>query len=159
METISLLWTIVSIVGTGIITVLGGVAGTAWWFKGQLTSSELAGVKAENAALKEQAKLHEGYRQWAEAQTKVVTEQLTAAQATIQTLKKEIAEGAKKEVLAATAESTSREISTAYFSVKALTGPTGPFHRPDNHPVFGTTDHRPLGPSGPSGSVTTLPSG
>jgi hypothetical protein len=150
MEAISLFWTIISIIGS----VMASVAGAAWWFKGQLTGAELAGVKAENAVLKEQAKLHEGYRQWAEAQTKVITEQLTAAQATIETLKKQIGEGAKKEVLAATAESTSREINTAYYSVKGLTGPAGPFHRPDNHPVFGTTDHRPLRPSDPSGSVT-----
>jgi hypothetical protein len=140
METISLLWTIVSIVGTTIVTVLGSVAGAAWWLKGQLTGAELAGVKAENAA-------HAVWRQFAEAQAKtateqlkVVTEQLTAAQATIENLQKQIAAGAEKEVLANTTATASGEITAANNAVNRIHFASAVLGRDI---VFGTTDHRP----------------
>jgi len=134
METISLLWTILSI----IVSVIGSVAFAAWWLKGQLTGAELAGVKAENAA-------HAVWRQFAEAQAKSATEQLTAAQATIETLQKQIAAGAEKKVLADTTASASAKINAANNDVKELTGPG---------PVFGTTDHRPPAQHGPNPAGT-----
>ena len=102
MSDLSLLWTILSIIGS----VLGSVAVAAWWLKGQFTGAELAGLREQNAA-------HTVWRQYAEAQARQLGEQLAAAQATIATLQKQIAEGAKKEVLADTAASSSRAIGAA----------------------------------------------
>jgi hypothetical protein len=102
MSDLSLLWTILSI----IVSVFASVAGAAWWLKGQLTSAELAGLREQNAAIT-------AWRGFAEAQAKHLTEQLAEAKSTNATLQKQIAEGAKKEVLADTAASSSRAIVAA----------------------------------------------
>jgi hypothetical protein len=102
MSDLSLLWTILSVIGS----VIGSVAVAAWWLKGQFTGAELAGVRAENAA-------HMVWRQYAEAQAKQLAEQLAEAKATIATLQTQIAEGATKEVLADTAASSSRAVERA----------------------------------------------
>jgi hypothetical protein len=73
MDAISLLWTIVSI----IVSVLASVAGAAWWLKSQLTGAELAGLRAENAALT-------AWRQYAEAQKEEITKQMDSARQRLQ---------------------------------------------------------------------------
>jgi chromosome segregation ATPase len=113
MSDLSLLWNILSIVVPPFLSVLGSVAFAAWWFKGQLTSAQLAGLKEQNAALREQKEAHTSWRGLAEAQAKQLAEQLAEARATIATLQRQIAEGAKKEVLANTAASSSRAIEHA----------------------------------------------
>jgi len=89
MSDLSLLWTLVTIVGS----VFASVAGAAWWLKGQLTSAELAGLREQNAALREQNAAHTVWRGFAEAQAKQLAEQLAEAKATSATLQKQIAEG------------------------------------------------------------------
>jgi chromosome segregation ATPase len=84
---------------------------------------ELGGVRAENAVLKERMNLHGDHRSWAEAkakdfseQLKVVTEQLSAAQATNESLKNQFADAAAKEAIA----DTSAKINSANNNVKEL---------------------------------------
>jgi hypothetical protein len=110
MSDLSLLWTILSIVGS----VFASVAGAAWWLKGQLTSAELAGLREQNAALT-------AWRGFAVAQAKQLAEQLAEARATQGTLQKQIAEGAQKEVLAFTAASSPRAIGAAEDVLKGWT--------------------------------------
>jgi hypothetical protein len=110
MSDLSLLWTILSIIGS----VIGSVAVAAWWLKSQLTSAELAGLREQNAALT-------AWRGFAEAQAKQLAEQLSEARATQGSLQKQIAEGAQKEVLAVTAASSSRAIGAAEDVLKAWT--------------------------------------
>jgi hypothetical protein len=114
MSDLSLLWTLVTIVGS----VFASVAGAAWWLKGQLTSAELAGLREQNAALREQNAAHTVWRGFAEAQAKQLAEQLAEAKATNATLQKQIAEGANKEVLANTAASSSRAIGAAGMTIE-----------------------------------------
>jgi hypothetical protein len=102
MSDLSLLWTLVTIVGS----VFASVWLAAWRLKGHLTGAELAGVRAENAA-------HTAWRQYAEAQAKQLEGQLAEAKATNATLQQQIASGANKEVLADTAASSSRSIVAA----------------------------------------------
>jgi hypothetical protein len=42
-QELKLIWTLL----TSIPTLLGGAAYAGWWLKGQLTSSEIAGLRAE----------------------------------------------------------------------------------------------------------------
>jgi hypothetical protein len=123
-----------------VVPILIVAALAAWWFRGHTKSGEIAG-------LKEQAKAATDWRNFAENRAKTAEEQLSAAQATNETLKRQIEAGAEKEVLAATAETTSREITAANNEVKGITGSYRFEHRDI---VFGTTDHSP--PAGPTGS-------
>jgi hypothetical protein len=102
MSDLSLLWTIVSI----ILSVFGSVWLAAWRLKGHLTGAEMAGLREQNAA-------HTAWRGFEEAQRKQLAEQLAETRATIATLQRQIEEGAKKEVLANTAASSSRAIEHA----------------------------------------------
>ena len=117
MSDLSLIWTLLTIVGS----VFASVVGAAWWLKGQLTSAELAGLREQNGALREQNGALTTWRQFAEAQAKQLEGQLAAAQATTATLQKQIAEGAQKEVLADTAASSSRSIGNAGVIIKDFT--------------------------------------
>jgi hypothetical protein len=81
MSDLSLLWTILSIIGS----VFASVAGAAWWLKGQLTSAEIAGVRAENAALTAWRGFIEAQKGFEEAQKDQFAEQLAEAKATIAT--------------------------------------------------------------------------
>jgi hypothetical protein len=96
------LWQFLTILGT----IIGSGAICAWWLKSQLSSAEMAG-------LREQIKAHETWRGLAEAQTKIVTDQLTAAKGTIETLQGQIVAGASKETLAGTASITSGAVASA----------------------------------------------
>jgi hypothetical protein len=117
MSDLSLLWTLVTIVGS----VFASVAGAAWWLKGQLTSAELAGLREQNAALT-------AWRGFAEAQREQLAEELAEAKATNATLQQQIAEGANKEVLADSAASSSRAIVAAEGTLARGLGMGIPLH-------------------------------
>jgi hypothetical protein len=91
---------------TTIGTIIGTGAGAAWWLKGQLSGAEMAGLREQNKA-------HEVWRGLAEAQTKIVTDELTAAKAMIENMQVEISEGASKETLAGTASEASGAVASA----------------------------------------------
>jgi hypothetical protein len=129
METISLLWTIVSIVVTTIVTVLGSVAGAAWWLKGQLISAELAGVRSENAALTQ-------WRQFSDAQANKLAEELAAVRADNDILRKQVVEGADKKALVESTATLSRSINVAATTASQLVRgelftSTSTFHPPE----------------------------
>jgi chromosome segregation ATPase len=117
MSDLSLLWTIISIIGS----VIGSVAVAAWWLKSQLTSAELAGLKEQNTALAT-------WRGFAEAQVKdlteklqTVTNKLNSAEGTIQALRQQIAAGADKKQLAESITTSSGAVTSANNDVRAIT--------------------------------------
>jgi hypothetical protein len=114
-DPVSLLWTILTIIGSTIVSV----AGAAWWLKGQITGGEMAG-------LRESAKAHETWRAYAEARLAETKEQLTAALATNEKLQAQIASGEPKEILAASASAASSAVSAAIASNDAIIDPRIP---------------------------------
>jgi hypothetical protein len=117
-DDLNLLWTIISIIGS----VLGSVALAAWWLKGQLTSAEIRGLRAENENLKSEATAHATWRQFAEAQVKKLVEELAAAKESQATLQKHIAENADKKVLTDIVVTSSANIAAASSTVQTIYG-------------------------------------